>query len=354
MPWYASHPTHPEATAVKPIAATSSTRSQRRRTLLQLAALAGITAMGAAPVALAQGAYPTKPITLIVPYPPGGANDMLGRLIGQKLSEALGQQVIVDNKPGAGTLIGTTAVAKAAPDGYTLLIGGLASFATSPVLFKADYDPVKDFVGIGNFGTAPTIAITYNESPYKSLKDVVDAAKQKPGTIFYGSSGNGTALHLAGELFAIETKTDMRHVPYKGGSAHILDLIGGRVPVIFDSTTNAIPLIKGGKVRALAVAAPARLKDLPDVPTYAEAGFPGSTGVTSWYGLFAPAATPKPIVEKLSAELVKVMKLPDVDAKLRGVGITPGTGDYREVVALIPAEYDKYSKLIKSLNIKAD
>ncbi|MBK6334631.1 MAG: tripartite tricarboxylate transporter substrate binding protein [Betaproteobacteria bacterium] len=354
MPWYVRHPTHLEATAVKPIAANTSTRPQRRRTLLQLAALAGIAAMGAAPVALAQGAYPNKPVTLIVPYPAGGANDMLGRLIGQKLSEALGQQFIIENKPGAGTLIGTTAVAKAAPDGYTLLIGGLASFATSPVLFKADFDPVKDFVGIGIFGTAPTIAITYNEAPYKSLKDVVDAAKQKPGTIFYGSSGNGTALHLAGELFAIETKTDMKHVPYKGGSAHILDLIGGRLPVIFDTTTNATPLIKGGKVRALAIASATRTKELPDVPTYAEAGFPGSTGVTSWYGLFAPAATPKPVVEKLSAELAKVLKLPDVDAKLRSVGITPGTGDYREVVALIPAEYDKYSKLIKSLNIKAD
>jgi tripartite-type tricarboxylate transporter receptor subunit TctC len=339
---------------VNRIQSQNTRHSTQRRRFTRMLVLASVAGLCAAPNAFAQGAFPTKPITLVVPYPAGGANDMLGRLIGQKLSESLGQQVIVENKPGAGTLIGTTAVAKAAPDGYTLLIGGLASFATSPVLFKADFDPVKDFVGIGIFGTAPTIAITYNESPYKSLKDVVDAAKQKPGTILYGSSGNGTALHLAGELFAIETKTDMKHVPYKGGSAHILDLIGGRLPVIFDTTTNATPLIKGGKVRALAIAAPTRTKELPDVPTYAEAGFPGSTGVTSWYGLFAPAATPKPIVEKLSAELVKILKLPDVDAKLRGVGITPGTGDYREVVALIPAEYDKYSKLIKSLNIKAD
>ena len=341
---------------MKRVESSSSVRPQRRRLVAKALVAAGLATFCAAsaPVAFAQAAYPSKPITLVVPYPAGGANDMLGRLIGQKLSETMGQQVIIDNKPGAGTLIGTTVVAKAAPDGYTLLIGGLASFATSPVLFKADFDPVKDFVGIGLFGTAPTIAITYNESPYKTLKDVVDAAKAKPGTILYGSSGNGTALHLAGELFAIETKTDMKHVPYKGGSAHILDLIGGRLPVIFDTTTNATSLIKGGKVRALAIAAPARSKELPEVPTYAEAGFPGSTGVTSWYGLFAPAATPKPIVEKLSAELQKVMKMADVDAKLRGVGITPGTGDYREVVPLIPAEYEKYSKLIKSLNIKAD
>ncbi len=351
MPAISANPQ--EEYAVKSLDRIAHTVSNSRRTFVRTAAISGLAALCAGPLAMAQN-YPTKPVTLVVPYPAGGANDMLGRLIGQKMSEALGQQFIVENKPGAGTLIGTTAVAKAAPDGYTLLIGGLASFATSPVLFKADFDPVKDFVGVGLFGTAPTIAITYNESPHKSLKSVVDTAKAKPGSVLYGSSGNGSALHLAGELFAIETKTDMKHVPYKGGSAHILDLICGRLPVIFDTTTNATNLIKGGKVRALAIAAPARSKELPDVPTYAEAGFPESTGVTSWYGLFAPAATPKPVVEKLSATLQKVLKLPEVDAKLRGVGITPGTGDHKEVVPLIPAEYARYSKLIKSLNISSD
>jgi tripartite-type tricarboxylate transporter receptor subunit TctC len=318
-----------------------------------IAAMAGAVALSASSVAFAQAAYPTKAITLIVPYPAGGANDMLGRLIGQKLGEALGQQVLVDNRPGGGTLIGTTAVAKAAPDGYTLLIGGLASFATSPVLFKADYDPLKDFAAVGMFGTAPTIAITYPTSPYKTMGEIVDAAKKKPGSIMYGSSGNGSALHLAGELFAIETGTEMKHVPYKGGSAHTLDLIGGRLPVIFDSTTNALPLIKGGKVRAIAVAAPKRLSDLPDVPTFAEQGFP-KFQVTSWYGLFAPAKTPAPVIAKLSAELTKVLKQPDVVAKLQGVGVTPASGDSQELAKLIPTEYEKYSKLIKSLNIKAD
>ncbi len=324
-----------------------------RRRFVQLLALAGIAGIVAAPAAVAQGTWPTKPITLVVPYPAGGANDMLGRLIGQKLSEGLGQQVIVENKPGAGTLIGTTAVAKAAPDGYTLLVGGLASFATSPVLFKAEFDPLKDFAPVGFIGTARTILITYNDSPYKTVKDVVDAAKAKPGSVMYGSSGNGSALHLAGELFAIDTKTDMKHVPYKGGSAHIMDLMGGRLPVIFDTTTNATALIKGGKVRAIAIAAPARSPDLPNVPTFAESGYPNFE-VNSWYGIFAPAKTPQPVLARLSTEMAKVMKNPEVVEKLRAAGVSPASGEPQELAKMVPSEYEKYSKLIKSLDIKAD
>ncbi len=340
---------------MKRVESSSFVRPQRRRlvaTALVAASLATLC-VATAPVALAQGTYPTKPITLVVPYPAGGANDMLGRLFGQKLSEAIGQQVIVENKPGAGTLIGTTAVAKAAPDGYTLLVGGLASFATSPVLFKAEFDPLKDFAPVSFIGTARTILITYNESPYKTVKEVVDAAKAKPGSIMYGSSGNGSALHLAGELFALETKTDMKHVPYKGGSAHILDLIGGRLPVIFDTTTNATTLIKGGKVRAIAIAAPTRSPDLPNVPTFAESGYPNFE-VNSWYGIFAPAKTPQPVLARLSAELAKILQQPEVIDKLRGVGVTPANGDPATLGKLVPAEYEKYSKLIKALDIKAD
>jgi tripartite-type tricarboxylate transporter receptor subunit TctC len=331
---------------------TRCSQPARRRALASLLAVAGIAIVGAAPV-FAQGAYPTKPIMLVVPYPPGGANDMLGRLIGKQMGDALGQPMVVENKPGAGTIIGTTAVAKAAPDGYTLLIGGLASFATSPHLMKADYDPLKDFTAIGMFGTAPTIVITYADSPFKTINDAVAAAKAKPGEVMYGSSGNGSALHLAGELFAIESKTQMTHVPYKGGSAHTLDLMAGRLQLIFDSTTNAMPLIKSGKVRALAVASPKRLPDLPDVPTFAEAGYPNFE-VTSWYGLFGPAKMPPAIVAKLSSDLQKVLKQPEVIEKLRGVGITPATGEPAPLAALIPTEYEKYGKLIKTANIKPD
>jgi tripartite-type tricarboxylate transporter receptor subunit TctC len=315
-------------------------------------AIAGIAVVGVAP-ALAQGVYPTKPVMLVVPYPPGGANDMLGRMIGQKMGDALGQPLVVENKAGAGTIIGTTAVANAAPDGYTLLIGGLASFATSPHLMKADYDPLKDFTAIGMFGTAPTIAITYADAPFKTINDVVAAAKAKPGEVMYGSSGNGSALHLAGELFAIESKTQMTHVPYKGGSAHTLDLMAGRLQLVFDSTTNAMPLIKSGKVRALAVASAKRLPDLPDVPTFAEAGYPNFE-VTSWYGLFGPAKMPPAIVARLSSDLQKVLKQPDVIDKLRGVGITPASGEPGPLAALIPTEYEKYGKLIRAANIKPD
>jgi tripartite-type tricarboxylate transporter receptor subunit TctC len=325
-------------------------RLTRRALALGLAA----TAIGAvAPAAFAQGAYPSKTITFVVPYPAGGANDMLGRLIGQKMAEVLGGNVIIDNKPGAGALLGANAVAKAAPDGYSVLVGGLATHAASPHLIKADYDPVKDFEAVGLVGQAPIIVITNNESGLKTLKDVADIAKKKPGEMMYGSSGNGSPLHLAGEIFDSINGSQMTHVPYKGGNAHIIDLIGGRVPVVFDTATNSMPLIRGGKVRALAVSMPQRLPDLPNVPTFAEAGFPGFQ-FTAWYGLFVPAKTPKDIVAKLSGALQTVLKQPDVIEKLRSVGVSPSSGDSAELAKLVPIEYERIGKLIKAANIKAD
>jgi len=315
------------------------------------ALLAGLAAMAMAP-AFGQS-FPSKPLTVVVPYPAGGANDMLGRLIGQKMGEALNTTVIVDNKPGAGAMLGANAVAKAAPDGYTLLIGGLATHAASPHLLKADYNPLTDFEAIGLIGSGSIIAITHNDSPYKTLGDVVAAAKAKPGDVMYGSSGNGSPLHLAGELFVSGTKTAMTHVPYKGGNAHILDLIGGRLHVIFDTSTNSMPLIKSGKVRPLAVGLPARSADLPNVPTFAEAGFP-QFQFSAWYAVFAPAKTPKDIVAKLSAALATALKSPEVIEKLRGVGVATASGDSAELAKLVPVEYERIGKLIKSANIKAD
>jgi len=324
----------------------------KRRDLTKL-----LLASCAVPLAFAVPAhadtYPAKPITLVVPYPAGGANDMLGRLIGQKLSEGLGQQIIVDNKPGAGTLIGASFVAKAPADGYTLLVGGFASNAVSPHLFKADYDPLTAFEPIGLFGTAPTILITHLDSPYKTLSDVVDAAKKKPGVLMYGSSGNGSPLHMSGEMFTRVAGVEMVHVPYKGGSAHIMDLIGGRLDVIFDTSTNSTSLIKGGKVRPIAISSPERLPDFPDLPTFKEAGYE-KFSVNGWYALYAPAKTPKEITERLSAELQKVLKQDDVIAKLRGVGVTPASGKAEELATFGPAELAKYGELIKSANIKAD
>ena len=324
----------------------------RRRQLLVSAAALGALALPSVP-ALADAKYPEHQITMVVPFPAGGANDMLGRLLGQKMGEILGQTFLIDNKPGAGATLGATAVAKAAPDGYTVLLGGLPTHAASPHLIKSNYDPLKDFEPIGLIGSAPTVVITAPDSPYKSMKDIVEAAKKTPGSIMYGSSGNGSPLHLAGEIFVAGNHVQMTHVPYKGGNAHIIDLIGGRVPVIFDTTTNAMPLIRSGKVRPLAIALPQRSPDAPDIPTFAEAGYP-SFRFTSWYALFAPAKTPKDVVAKLSDALQKSLKKPEVIEKLKGVGLTVGSGDQAELAKLVPAEYERIGNVIKTANIKAD
>lgn len=328
-------------------------KNSTRRSLMA-SALGGLAGFALAPLsALAQAAFPSKNITFVVPYPAGGANDMLGRLIGQKMAEVLGGTAIVDNKPGAGALLGASVVARAPADGHTLLIGGLATHAASPHLLKADYDPLKDFESIGMIGSAPIIAITFNESPFKTLKDVVDAARKDPKGVMYGSSGNGSPLHLAGELFVSQNKIDMTHVPYKGGNAHIMDLIGGRVPVIFDTATNCMPLLKSGKVRALAVGAATRATDLPNVPTFAEAGYP-QFDFSAWYAVFAPAKTPKDVVAKLSGALSTALKNPDVISRLNGVGVTPATGDAAQLAKFLPGENERIGRLIKTANIKPD
>jgi tripartite-type tricarboxylate transporter receptor subunit TctC len=322
-----------------------------------LAAMASMALAGALPLApilaQAQGSFPSKPITMVVPYPAGGANDMLGRLLGQKMGEVLGTPAIIDNKPGAGALLGAGIVAKAPADGHTLLVGGLATHAASPHLLKADYDPLKDFEPIGMIGRAPIIVITAADSPYKSLKDVVDAARKDPQAIMYGSSGNGSPLHLAGELFLSIAKVNMVHIPYKGGNAHIIDLIGGRVPIIFDTATNSMPLLRGGKVRALAVGSATRLPDLPDVPTLAELGYP-QFEFSAWYALFAPAKTPADVTAKLSAALAKTLKMPEVTAKLGELGVSVGTGNASELRSFLPGEYQRVGNLIKTAKIKAD
>ena len=330
---------------------THQKTASRRALLASALATAALSSLGLP--AGAQTPFPSKTMTFVVPYPAGGANDMLGRLIGQKMSEALGGTHIVDNKPGAGALLGASAVARALPDGHTLLIGGLATHAASPHLLKADYDPLKDFEPVGMIGSAPIIAITFNESPYKNLKDVVEAARKDPKGVMYGSSGNGSPLHLAGELFTSQNKIDMTHVPYKGGNAHIMDLIGGRVPVIFDTATNCVPLLKSGKVRALAVGAPARLPDFPNVPTFAEAGFP-QFDFSAWYAVFAPAKTPRDVVAKLSGALSTALKNPDVISKLSNTGVTPANGDAAALAKFLPGEYERIGRLIRTANIKPD
>ncbi len=342
-----------------PANSTSSFPSVRagvsRRSVLAAASLcASLAAAWLPQAATAQGAYPNRPVTLIVPYPAGGANDAVARLIGQKMGEALGQPVIIDNKPGAGTTIGTAIAGRAPADGYTIVLGSLASHAVSPHLIaNPGYDAIADFAPIGLIGVAPIVATVNKESPYTNLKQLVDAAKKAPGDVMYGSAGNGSPLHLAGELFSQTSGAKFTHVPYKGGSAHTMDLIGGRLAVIFDTTTAAMPMIKGDKIRAIAVASPTRLPDLPNVPTFAEAGYPDFE-VTAWYALYAPAKTPADVLARLSSDLGKVMKLTEVNDKLRALAVKASYSSPQDLAAYTQSEYSKYGKVIKAANIKAD
>jgi tripartite-type tricarboxylate transporter receptor subunit TctC len=313
-----------------------------------------VAAALATPFAQAQSDYPSKPITLVVPYPAGGANDAVARLVGQKIGEQLKQTVIVDNKPGAGTTIGMALVARAPADGYTIVLGSLASQAVSPHLYaKPGYDPIADFAPIGLIGTAYTVLVVNKESPYKDVKSIVAAAKARPATLTYASAGNGSPLHLAGELFKQTAGVEINHIPYKGGSAHTMDLIGGRVDMIFDTTTSAMPMITGGKVRPVAVAAPQRLPELPDVPTFAEQGYPGF-GVNAWYALYAPARTPKEIVARLSAELTKALSQPEIQRKLADLAVRTQPSTSQELGAFTKSELDKYGKIIRAGNIRID
>jgi tripartite-type tricarboxylate transporter receptor subunit TctC len=318
------------------------------------AMIGALAAACLAPLSHAQATYPNKPVTLVVPYPAGGANDTIARLVGQKIGEQLKQQVIVDNRPGAGTTIAMAAVAKAPADGYTIVLGSLASQALSPHLYpKPGYEPIADFAPIGLIGLAPTVLVVAKDSPYSDVKSVVDAAKKNPGTMTYGSAGNGSPLHLAGELFKQTANVQINHIPYKGGNAHTIDLIGGRIDMIFDTTTSAMPMIKGGKVRALAVAAPTRLPELADTPTFAELGYPNYQ-VNAWYALYAPAHTPKDVLARLSVELQKVLRQPDVVDTLGGLAVHTSPSTPQELASFGQAELDKYGKLIRGSSIRID
>lgn len=324
-------------------------RGTRRLALLALAAMA------LAPAVQAQGGdFPNKPITLVVPYPAGGANDAVARLVGQKMGEQLKQQVIIDNRPGAGTTLAMALVAKAPADGYTIVLGSLASQAVSPHLYaKPGYEPIGDFAPIGMIGSAPNILVVAKDSPYKDLKSLVETAKKQPGILTYGSSGNGSPLHLAGELFKQAANVQINHIPYKGGNAHQMDLIGGRIDMIFDTTTSAVPMLRGDKMRALAVAAPSRLAEFPNVPTFAESGYPGFE-VNAWYALYAPAKTPAEVLTRLAGALKTVMAQAEVGDKLAALAVRSTPGTPQELASFSQAELGKYGKLIKAGNIRID
>lgn len=298
--------------------------------------------------------YPTKTIRLIVPYPPGGGNDTLARIFGQKLTEAWGQQVIVDNRPGAGTTIGTALAARANPDGHTLLLSSIASHGVSPSLYRnPGYDPVKDFAPITLLAVAPMVLGVNPSRPINSVQDLIALAKARPGTLKYGTAGSGSPMHMGAEIFKDITGVDMIHVPYGGGGPALISLIGGETDIAFDTAASILPHVRSGKLRALAIARATRLAEYPNIPTFVEAGLPAYEA-NAWYSIHAPAGTPPAVILKINQQLVKAIKLPDVAEKLRQLG-SDGVGDTPEHFGVfVRAELDKYSKLIKKAGIKVE
>ena len=297
--------------------------------------------------------YPTKPIKLIIPYPPGGATDVIGRIVALKLSEALGQQLIVDNRAGATGSIGAAAAATSTADGYTLLLGALTSHSINAALQpNLSFDLAKDFVPVGVVGQVPLVFVVNPKLPVKTLKELMDYTKKNPG-VTYASSGNGSPQHMAGEMFKSLTKLDMLHVPYKGSGPAMTDLVGGQVQSMIETMPAALPHIKSGGLRPLAVALPARSANLPDVPTAAEAGLPDFI-VTSMFGLLAPAKTPPAIVAKLTAALEKVLAAPDTQMRMEAQGVVTGYMNPADSAKRIRAEIDKWTKVAKDSNIKLE
>lgn len=297
--------------------------------------------------------FPSKTVTLVVPFPPGGTTDVLARTLSQKLNELWGQPVVVDNRPGAGATIGAGVVAKAAPDGYTLLMGAVHHTIATSVYPKLPYDFQKDFAPVTVVALVPNVATVGPGVPAKSVKELIAYAKANPGKVTYGSNGQGTAQHLIGEQFAVLTGVDMVHVPYKGSGPLTAALMGGEVTLSFDTVTPVLPHIQAGKLRALAVTTAKRSSALPDVPTIAEAALPGFD-IGSWFGVLAPAKTPPALVAKLNADIVKVLNMPDVRKRLLDVGAEPVANTPEQMAAQIRADTESFATLVKRANVKID
>jgi tripartite-type tricarboxylate transporter receptor subunit TctC len=302
----------------------------------------------------AQANYPTKPIRFIVPFPPGGGTDILSRLIANKLNETLGWQIVVDNRGGAGGNIGLQAAAQAAPDGYTMVMGQTSNLAINPSLYKKlPYDPIRDFVPVSLVSASPIALVVSAKSPYKTLGDFVSAAKAKPGQLTFGSPGNGTVSHLAGELFQRTAGIKYVHVPYKGAAQALPDLIGGRIDIYAGSLETAMPHMKAGTIRALAVTSLQRVSAAPDVPTVAEAGYKGFE-VTTWFGILVPKGTPDAMINKLTTEITKVLQLPDMKERMSATGGVPVKAGPKEFAALLNADVQRWARIVKESGARVD
>jgi tripartite-type tricarboxylate transporter receptor subunit TctC len=322
-----------------------STRSFSRRHGLKLLAAAATLAVAGG--AAAQGAFPSKPINIIVPFSAGGTTDILARIVGQYLGEELGQPVIIDNRPGAGGNIGGMAAARSAADGYTLFMGTVGTHAINQSLYsKMPFDPIKDFAPLSRVATVPNLLVANPAQPFKNVKELIAYAKANPGKVNFGSSGSGSSVHLSGELFKSMTKVDMVHVPYKGSAPAMTDLLGNQISVMFDNMPSAIQHVRSGKLRPIAVTTAKRSRELPDVPTIAEAGVPGYEA-TSWFGLWAPVKTPADVQQKLHAALVKVLKNPAVIKKIEDQGGDVVIDTQAQFDAYIKSEAAKWGKVVK-------
>ena len=321
-----------------------------RRSLLSVALIAG-AAVAAPMTVLAQAAFPTKPIRLIVPFPPGGGTDILSRLVAQKLTESTKWTVVPDNRAGAGGTIGLTEAAKAAPTGYDLVMGQKDNMVVGSWLYKnLPWDPTKDFSAVAHIAYTPVIIATGVNSRFKTLADVVAAAKAAPDTITYGSPGNGTTIHLAGDLFEKAAGIKIRHVPYKGSNPAMMDALAGNIDLLVSSVPSAMAQIKAGKLRPLAVTSAKRSSSLPDVPTVAEQGF-RDFDVTTWYGVFAPAGTPKDIVNTLNAEVNKLLATPEMKDAIHAQGAEPQAMPPDQFGALLKADHQKWRGIVQGSGV---
>ena len=298
-------------------------------------------------------AWPSKTVTIVVPFPAGGTTDVLARAVAIKLSAAIGQAVIVDNKPGAGATLGADLVAKAPADGHTLLMGAVHHTVATSVYKTLRYSFEKDFAPITTVALVPNVMTVSAKSPYASVKDVVAAAKAAPEKLAYGSNGNGTAQHMIGTQFQIESGTKVLHVPYKGSAPLTTDLLGGQVDMSFDTITPVLPFIKEGKLRALAVTTAKRSSTLPNVPTLQEAGVP-NIAIGTWFGLLAPAATPKAVVTRLNAEVVKIIQSPEFKKQMADIGAEPIGNKPEDMAKQIKDETDKFAQLVKAGKVTLD
>lgn len=323
-----------------------------RRHLLGAALGFGLATTTALP-AVAQTAWPDKPLRIMVGASPGGGTDILARMLAERLGPVLKQTVVVENRPGASNTIAAELTARAAPDGHTLLLATNTGQAVAPHLLKLKFDPLKDLQPLGLVAVMPNVLVVSATSPHRSVQDLVKAMTDKPGDLKYASSGIGSTQHIVGEAFNLVTRTKAIHVPYKGSSQAHLDIIGGNVDLMFDTTSSAMGQIRGGKFRPLAVTTPQRAAELPDVPTLAEAGIKGAD-IQTWYALYVTAGTPRPVVERLAAELQAALKHPEVVSRIKGLGGDIQPMSIEAFAEMNKAEFDRYGKLIRDAGIKVE